>query len=166
MSQIDVILKEKVENLGAEADVIKVKRGYALNFLIPKGKAFEATPGNLKQIEALKQARAIREADELEAATKLANRLNKQRLKFELATGQGGKAFGSVTTKAIKNSLSETDRQFRDIDRKQIVLNKPIKRTGDFDVDIKIHQDVTATLKIKVLAVPTEQNDKTESSDS
>ena len=166
MSQIDVILKEKVENLGAEADVIKVKRGYALNFLIPKGKAFEATPGNLKQIEALKQARAIREADELEAATKLANRLNKQRLKFELATGQGGKAFGSVTTKDIKNSLSETDRQFRDIDRKQIVLNKPIKRTGDFDVDIKIHQDVTATLKIKVLAVPTEQNDKTESSDS
>ncbi|NCG25920.1 MAG: 50S ribosomal protein L9 [Verrucomicrobiales bacterium] len=157
MSQIDVILKEKVENLGAEADVIKVRRGYALNFLIPTGKAFEATKGNLKQIESLKKARAIRESDELESATKLANRLNKQRLKFELATGQGGKAFGSVTTKDIQNSLAETDRQFRDIDRKQIDLKKPIKRTGDFDVDIKIHPDVTATLKLKVSAVVTDQ---------
>ena len=166
MSRIDVILKEKVINLGAEADVIKVKRGYALNFLIPQGKAFEATPGNLKHIESLKQARAIREADELEAATKLANRLNKQRLKFELATGQGGKAFGSVTSKDIQKSLSETDRQFKDIDRKQILLKRPIKRTGDFDVEIKIHQEVTAILKIKVSAVVTEQKVQDESDNS
>ena len=169
MPQLDVILKEKVDNLGAEADVIKVKRGYALNFLIPKGKAFEATPGNLKHIEALKQARAIREANELEAANKLVNRLNKQRLKFELATGQGGKAFGSVTAKDIQNSLSEADRQFRDITRKQIALKKPIKKSGDFDVEIKIHPDVEATLKIRVTAIVTEQNDESseeESSDS
>ena len=152
MSQIEVILKQKVENLGAEADVIKVKRGYALNYLIPEGKAYEATQGNLKQIEALKKARALREADEIESATKLANRLNKQRLKFELATGQGGKAFGSVTSKDIQDSLAETDRQFRDIDRKQIILKKPIKRTGDFEVEVKIHQDINATLKIKVSA--------------
>ena len=124
MSQIEVILKQQVENLGAEADVIKVKRGYALNFLIPTGKAYEATSGNLKHIDALKKARALREANEIEAATKLANRLNKQRLKFELATGQGGKAFGSVTAKDIQDSLAETDRQFRDIDRKQIQLKK------------------------------------------
>ena len=124
MSQIEVILKQQVENLGAEADVIKVKRGYALNFLIPTGKAYEATTGNLKHIDALKKARALREANEIEAATKLANRLNKQRLKFELATGQGGKAFGSVTAKDIQDSLAETDRQFRDIDRKQIQLKK------------------------------------------
>ena len=117
MSQIEVILKQKVENLGAEADVIKVNRGYALNFLIPNGKAYEATTGNLKHIESLKKARALREANEIEAATKLANRLNKQRLKFELATGQGGKAFGSITAKDIQDSLAETDRQFRDIDR-------------------------------------------------
>ena len=160
MSQIDVILKEQVENLGAEADVIKVRRGYALNFLIPTGKAFEATKGNLKHIESLKKSRAIREADELESANKLANRLNKQRLKFELATGQGGKAFGSITTRDIQKSLAETDRQFRDIDRKQIVLKKPIKRTGDFDVDINIHADVIATLKIKVSAVVTDQKNE------
>ena len=150
MSQIEVILKQQVENLGAEADVIKVKRGYALNFLIPTGKAYEATSGNLKHIDALKKARALREANEIEAATKLANRLNKQRLKFELATGQGGKAFGSVTAKDIQDSLAETDRQFRDIDRKQIQLKKPIKRTGDFEVEVKIHQDINATLKIKI----------------
>ena len=152
MSQIEVILKQQVENLGAEADVIKVKRGYALNFLIPTGKAYEATSGNLKHIDALKKARALREANEIEAATKLANRLNKQRLKFELATGQAGKAFGSVTAKDIQDSLAETDRQFRDIDRKQIQLKKPIKRTGDFEVDVKIHQDINATLKIKISA--------------
>mgnify|MGYP001383762875 FL=1 len=152
MSQIEVILKQKVENLGAEADVIKVKRGYALNFLIPNGKAYEATTGNLKHIESLKKARALRDANEIEAATKLANRLNKQRLKFELATGQGGKAFGSITAKDIQDSLAETDRQFRDIDRKQIQLNKPIKRTGDFEVEVKIHQDINATLKLKVSA--------------
>ena len=167
MPQIDVILKEKVDNLGAEADVIKVKRGYALNYLIPKGKAFEATPGNLKQIEGLKQARAIREANELESANKLANRLNKQRLKFELATGQGGKAFGSVSAKDIQTSLAETDRQFRDIDRKQIILKKPIKNTGDFDVEIKIHPEVEATLKIRVNAIVTEQpNTETEEDSS
>ncbi len=152
MSQIEVIIKQKVENLGEEADVIKVKRGYALNFLIPTGKAYEATSGNLKHIDALKKARALREANEIEAATKLANRLNKQRLKFELATGQGGKAFGSVTAKDIQDSLAETDRQFRDIDRKQIQLKKPIKRTGDFEVEVKIHQDINATLKIKISA--------------
>ena len=157
MSQIEVILKQKVENLGAEADVIKVKRGYALNFLIPNGKAYEATTGNLKHIESLKNARALREANEIEAATKLANRLNKQRLKFELATGQGGKAFGSITAKDIQDSLAETDRQFRDIDRKQIQLNKPIKRTGDFEVEVKIHQDINATLKLKVSAATNDE---------
>ena len=157
MSQIEVILKQKVENLGAEADVIKVKRGYALNFLIPNGKAYEATTGNLKHIESLKKARALREANEIEAATKLANRLNKQRLKFELATGQSGKAFGSITAKDIQDSLAETDRQFRDIDRKQIQLNKPIKRTGDFEVEVKIHQDINATLKLKVSAAKNDE---------
>ncbi len=160
MSQIDVILKEKVENLGAEADVVKVKRGFALNFLIPHGKAYEATKGNLRHIEALKKTRAIREANELEAATKLANRLNKQRLKFELATGQGGKAFGSITVKDIENSLAEADRQFRDVDRRQIQLAKPIKNTGDFEVSVKLHPEVTATLKLKVSAKAAEPSDE------
>ena len=152
MSQIEVILKEKVEHLGAEADVVKVRRGFAQNYLVPQNKAYEATKGNLRHIESLKKSRALREANELEAATKLANRLNKQRLKFELITGQGGKAFGSITTKDIQENLAETDRQFRDIERRQIHLAKPIKGTGDFDVEIKLHPEVTAVLKLKVSA--------------
>ena len=152
MPQMNVILKEKVRNLGAEADVVKVKRGFALNYLIPNNKAYEATRGNLRHIEALTKARAEREANELESATKLAGRLNKQRLKLELATGQGGKAFGSVTVKDIHESLQQTDRQFREIERRQIELKKPIKNTGDFEVNIKLHQDVSAVLKLKVSA--------------
>ena len=152
MSQIEVILKEKVDNLGAEADVVRVKRGYALNCLIPQGKAYEATKGNLRDIESLKETRARSEAAELEAANKLANRLNKQRLKFELATGQGGKAFGSITSKDIQESLAETDRQFRDVECRQIELAKPIKGTGEFEVPVKLHAEVTAVLKIRVSA--------------
>ena len=155
MSQINVILKEKVENLGAEADVVKVKRGFALNCLIPKNKAYEATRGNLRHIESLQKTRAIREAEELETATKLASRLNKQRLKFELTTGQGGKAFGSVTIKDIHDSLQQADRQFRVIERRQIELKKPIKKTGDFEVAIKLHTEVTAVLKLKISAKDT-----------
>lgn len=156
MSQINVILKEKIENLGAEADVVKVRRGFALNFLVPQGKAYEATKANLRHIEALTKSRALRETTELETATKLANRLNKQRLKFELATGQGGKAFGSITVKDIETALAETDRQFRDVERRQIQLAKPIKSTGEFEVDVKLHPDVTATLKLRVSAKATE----------
>lgn len=152
MSQVEVILKQKVENLGAEADVVKVRRGFAQNFLIPTGKAYEATKGNLRHLESLKQSRAIREADELEAANKLANRLNKQRLKFELATGQGGKAFGSITVKDIQEELANTDRQFRDIDKRLFSLKKPIKSTGDHEVEIKLHPEVVAVLKLNVAA--------------
>ena len=149
---MQVILLERIGNLGNLGDEVAVKNGYGRNFLIPQGKAYEATKGNLRHIESLKQARAIREANELEAATKLANRLNKQRLKFELATGQGGKAFGSITVKDIQEELANTDRQFRDIDRKQIALGKPIKSTGEFEVDVKLHPEVTATLKLRVNA--------------
>src|SRR5210317_1215517 len=98
MSAIEVILKEKVDGLGAEADVVKVKRGYANNFLIPTGRAYEATKGNLRHREALNQKRALREAEELQRAEKKAGRIKKARLKLELSTGQGGKAFGSITT--------------------------------------------------------------------
>jgi large subunit ribosomal protein L9 len=160
MSQINVILKEKVENLGAEADVVKVKRGFALNFLIPQNKAYEATKANLRHIEALTKSRALRESNELESANKLANRLNKQRLKFELATGQGGKAFGSITVKDITTALADTDRQFRDIERRQIQLAKPIKSTGDFEVAVKLHAEVTATLKLKVSAKAAEVSEE------
>lgn len=152
MSAIEVILKEKVEGLGVEADVVQVKRGFALNYLIPTGRAFEATKGNLRHRNALEQKRALREAEELQLAEKKAGRIKKARLKLELATGQGGKAFGSITTMDLAAAMAGFDKKLADIDRHQILLDKPIKTTGDFEIMIKLHPDLTVPLKVKVSA--------------
>ncbi|MGI9243480.1 MAG: 50S ribosomal protein L9 [Verrucomicrobiales bacterium] len=156
MSAIEVILKEKVAGLGAEADVVKVKRGYANNFLIPTGRAYEATKGNLRHREALNQKRALREAEELQKAEKKAGRIKKARLKLELSTGQGGKAFGSITTIDLLAGMAAFDKKLAEIDRHDILLDKPIKTTGDFEVMVKLHQDITVPLKVNVSAVPVE----------
>lgn len=165
MATVDVILREKILNLGAEADVVKVKRGYASNYLIPTGKAFEATKGNLRNIESLKASRALRETEEMNTALALASRLNKQRIKLELATGQGGKAFGSITTMDIHRALEEADKKFGNIDRHIIELEKPIKHTGDFEIPIRLHPEVTAILKVKVTASSDEGADSDEAQD-
>ncbi len=150
MSQTKVILREKIQGLGAEADVVQVKHGYARNFLIPKGKAYEATKGNLRQIEALKTARARREADELDAAEKIASKVKRTKIDLELATGETGKAFGSITVNDLVRAIEE--RTGESIDRHAIHLDKPIKSTGNFDVPVKLHPDVTFDLRVKVAA--------------
>src|ERR1041384_3612387 len=94
-----LILTENVPGLGAEADVVKVRRGYARNYLLPRGKAYEVTPGALRQIDALKQKRAEREAREFNEAEEFSRRIEKLRVTFMLATGETGKAFGSITTR-------------------------------------------------------------------
>jgi len=159
MSAIEVILKEKVDGLGAEADVVKVKRGFANNFLIPTGRAYEATRGNLRHRDALNQKRALREAEELQVAEKKAGRIKKARLKLELNTGQGGKAFGSITTMDLLAGMAAFDKKLAGIDRHDILLDKPIKSTGDFEVMVKLHQDITVPLKVNVSAVPVEGAD-------
>lgn len=150
MATTQVILKEKIQNLGAEADVVKVRRGFARNFLVPSGKAYEATKGNLRQIENLKKVRAEREAAEIAEAQKIATKLKKLKVKLTLATGQAGKAFGSITTidiaKAVKDSSGI------DLDRHAIQLDKPIKGTGTFDVSVKLHSEIEAMLKVTVVA--------------
>jgi large subunit ribosomal protein L9 len=160
MPAVEVILKEKVEGLGAEADVVKVKRGYANNFLIPTGLAFEATKGNLRHRDSLNQKRALREAEELQKAEKKAGRIKKARLKLELSTGQGGKAFGSITTMDISAAMAAFDKKLADIDRHNILLDKPIKSTGDFEIMIKLHADLTVPLKVKVSAVTAEEGSR------
>ena len=150
MATTDVILREKIDNLGAEADVVTVKRGFARNFLIPSGKAYEATAGNLRQIEHLKQARAQREAEELAEAEKIATKLRKTKISLELSIGQGGKAFGSITNADIAKAIEEKTKI--EIDRHHIVLDKPIKSTGDFDVPVKVHTDIEVSLSVKVKA--------------
>ena len=149
MAQTEVILREKIENLGAEADVVKVKAGFARNFLIPAGKAYEATKGNLRQIENLQVARAKREAEELNEAQELASKISRMKPKFTLDVGKNGKAFGSVTTIDIHKALEDKGIS---IDRTAIQLVKPIKSTGKSDVEVKLHAEVITSLTITVEA--------------
>jgi large subunit ribosomal protein L9 len=143
-----LILTENVPGLGAEADVVKVRRGYARNYLLPRGKAYEVTPGALRQLDALKQKRAEREARELNEAEELARRIGKARFVFTLETGETGKAFGSVTAQDIVNRIK--NELGAEIDRHKIVLERPIKDTGEHEIAIRLHHDVTAQLVFQV----------------
>src|SRR5207244_427474 len=107
MPSTEVILTENVPGLGAEADVVKVRRGYARNFLLPTGKAYEVTPGALRQLDALKAKRAEREARELNEAEDLARRIGKLKVTFTLQTGGTGKAFGSITAHDLAGRLKQ-----------------------------------------------------------
>lgn len=148
MPLTEIILTENIPGLGAEADVVKVRRGYARNFLLPKGKAYEVTKSSLRQLDNLKAKRAEREAAELNEAEELARRIAKLRVVFTLETGETGKAFGSVTAqdlvKRLKNELGH------EIDRHRIVLEHPLKTTGEHEVAIKLHHDVMAKFVFQI----------------
>src|SRR6202035_5913171 len=124
MPSTEIILTENVPGLGAEADVVKVRRGYARNFLLPHGKAYEVTPAAMRQLDNLKKKRAEREGRELNEAEELARRINKTRITFTLATGETGKALGSITAQDIVNRLKNEIGQ--EIDRHKIVLERAI----------------------------------------
>jgi large subunit ribosomal protein L9 len=160
MPSTEIILTENVPGLGAEADVVKVRRGYARNYLLPHGKAHEVTPANLRQIDNLKAKRAEREARELNEAEDLARRINKLRVTFTLETGETGKAFGSVTSQdlvtRIKNELGN------EIDRHRVSLEHPIKMTGEHEVSIKLHHDVVANFKFTVKSTHAQEPPKTD----
>ena len=148
MPSTEIILTENVPGLGAEADVVKVRRGYARNYLLPRGKAYEVTPATLRELDNLKKKRAEREARELNEAEELGRRINKLRLTFTLETGEAGKAFGSITAQDIVNRLK--NEAGMEIDRHKVVLERPIKDTGEHEVAIKLHHDVTAQLSFLV----------------
>jgi large subunit ribosomal protein L9 len=155
MPTTEVILTDNVPGLGAEADVVKVRRGYARNFLLPNGKAYEVTPATLRQLDNLKKKRAEREARELNDAEELARRINKTRLLFKLETGETGKAFGSVTANDLATRLK--NEVGVDIDRHKLHLEHPVKTTGEHELEIKLHADVTATLRFEVRSASEEQ---------
>lgn len=148
MPSTEIILTDSVPGLGAEADVVKVRRGYARNYLLPRGKAYEVTKSSLRELDNLKKKRAEREARELNDAEELARRINKSRLIFKLETGETGKAFGSVTTQDIVTRLK--NEVGVDLDRHRVHLEHPIKTTGEHELAIKLHHDVTANLKFEV----------------
>ena len=148
MPSTEIILTDNVPGLGAEADVVKVRRGYARNFLLPQGKAHEVTPSSMRQLDNLKKKRAEREAREMNDAEELARRINKARLTFTLETGETGKAFGSITAQDIMNRLKNEIGV--EVDRHKIALDHPIKTTGEHEVGIKLHHDVTAQFIFQV----------------
>jgi large subunit ribosomal protein L9 len=148
MPSTEIILTENVPGLGAEADVVKVRRGYARNYLLPRGKAYEVTPAAMRQLDNLKKKRAEREARELNDAEELARRINKARLSFTLETGESGKAFGSITAQDIMNRLK--NEIGIEVDRHKIALEHPIKTTGEHEVAIKLHHDVIAQFIFQV----------------
>ena len=152
MPATEVILTEKIEHLGAEADVVKVKAGYARNFLIPQKKAVEITPATMKRINLLKAKRAEREGKELNEAEELARRVNKLKITMELETGTTGKAFGSITAADIAERIAKELGGKGVIDRHRIHLEKPIKESGAHEVTIKLHADVVAKLTVNVKA--------------
>jgi len=150
MAISEVLLIQPVESLGAEGDQVKVKAGYARNFLYPQKRAVPLTRANRKQIEALKARRAEREAKNLEDARAQAAKIASTHFAIAVKTGDSGKMFGAVTSINIHEKLVEAG--FEALTRKQIQLEAPIKELGQHTVGIKVYQDVEAVLKFDVVS--------------
>ncbi len=143
---MQVILKKDVKGTGKEGEVVKVSDGFARNKLIPAGLAVEATTQNIKAIEREKAALAAKRAEEKAAAEELAAKLVAKPVVVKTKVGEGGKLFGSITTMDIANAIKEQCEL--DIDKKKLVLDKPIKETGSFEVEAKLYAEVSAKIKV------------------
>lgn len=144
-----VVLLESVEGIGTVGQEVKVKDGYARNFLIPRGKAVESTTGAVKSFKDKIEAGIKAEAKSKEHARMAAEQLSAVVLSFKVKSGDDGKLFGSVTNSQISDSLKEKG---FDIDKKKIYLVEPIKHTGTHDVAIKLYPEVSASIKVEVSA--------------
>jgi large subunit ribosomal protein L9 len=149
MSHTDILLVKPVPNIGKEGEQVRVKSGYARNYLLPRKLAVPATLANRRQIEALEKRRAEREAVELESSRGLQEKIDALRLAIVVKTGEGGKMFGAVTVTDLLEKLKENDIE---VDRKQIHLPNPVKSLGDHSIEVKLHSDITATLKFEVVS--------------
>ncbi|MCP3986273.1 MAG: 50S ribosomal protein L9 [bacterium] len=148
---VKVILREDVANLGDAGDLVKVKPGYARNFLIPKGKAIFATAAKVKELEHHRRIIAENMAKQLKDLNAAKDRLEQLRLEVEAQAGEEGKLFGSVTTLQIVELVAAKGIE---IDRRKIDLKEPIKELGDHEVPVKLHREVIAKLKLKVSPTP------------
>jgi large subunit ribosomal protein L9 len=144
-----VILTSRVESLGGEGDSITVADGYARNFLFPRGLAMPASAANLKRIEALRKKREAEEAAALAESRDIESKLTKQSFTITAAAGADEKLFGSVTAADIADALAKEGIA---IDRKKIVLEHSIRACGVYDVDVKLHPQVSTKVKIWVVA--------------
>lgn len=147
MATTNVLLREDVDNLGERGEIVKVKAGYARNFLLPRNLAVEATASNVKQIEQQRGALMKIEAKERASAQEQSEGLKNLTLTFTRRAGEHGILYGSVTTMDIAEALKE---QGYEIDRRRISLREPIKETGDFTAQIRLHREVNVDLPIVV----------------
>jgi large subunit ribosomal protein L9 len=148
MPKTEVILTHNIVGLGGESDQVKVAAGYARNYLFPQGFAIPLTGANKRRLEALKQRRASREADELNHMTELSRSLVKLVAVVMVKTGEDGKMFGSVTSGTVADQLKT---QFDiALDKKKIHLEHPIRTLGEHEVELRLHHGLTTTLKVRV----------------
>jgi large subunit ribosomal protein L9 len=146
---MEVILREHVDNVGKRGEIVKVADGFARNYLLPRKLALPVTPGNLKHIERERTKFEAREAEERQGAEAIASRLVGIVVVITRKVGETEALYGSVTSSDIAASLAS---QGVEIDKRKIQLQEPIKRLGEYDVPIKLHRDVTAPIKVKVVA--------------
>jgi large subunit ribosomal protein L9 len=145
---MEIILRQSIENLGKPGDIVKVSPGYARNYLLPRGLAYEATPGNRKRISMEKARLEAAEQERITAAQGLAQRLESVQLTFSARVGEEEKLFGSVTTADIAHQLQA---QGFDIEKKQIDLHEPIKSLGVYKIPIRLHAEVKPEIKVWVI---------------
>jgi len=144
---MEVILREEIESLGTRGEVVKVKQGYARNFLLPRRLAVPATAANKKIVEQERQSWLKKEAKVSAEATELAKLLSPVVLTFKQKAGENDHLFGSVTAKDIADALAG---QKFEIDRKKIQLSDPIRQLGEYKVPVKLHREVTTEVTVKV----------------
>ncbi len=147
MATTTVLLREDIETLGGRGEIVKVKAGYARNYLLPQGLARLATKGNIKQIEQEREALLKKAAQEKSTAEAQAEQMSDISLTFERKVGETGHLFGSVTSMDIVEALKEKGYE---IDRRKVTLKEVIKETGEFTVPVKLHREVTIDIPVKV----------------
>ncbi len=145
-----VILNRDIKGTGKAGDVVKVSDGYARNMLLPKGYATEATEGNIRSLEKQKAIAAEKKAEEKAAAQATAEKIGALSVEIKTKAGEGGKIFGSITSKDIADALKAQHNIT--VDKKKIQLDSPIKQTGEITVEIKLYTEVSAKLKVVVNA--------------
>jgi len=143
-----VILTEEVEHLGDAGDVVKVRDGYARNYLLPRGMALLATAGRVREMEHKKRVIEERVRKEIKGHEKIALSIHKARLEFTVRAGEEGKLFGSVTSTDIHQQLTE---QGIEVDKRRIELSEPIKQLGEYKVPVRLHREVRAEVRVSVL---------------
>jgi large subunit ribosomal protein L9 len=146
---IEVILKEHVEHLGRRGEIVRVADGYARNFLFPRKLALAVTVENKRQIERERARAEAREAEEVQVAQALATRLEAIEIAIARRVGENETLYGSVTASDIGEALAARELT---VDRRKIQLPEPLKTLGDHVVQVKLHREVTADVKVKVVA--------------